>query len=203
MEGQGLSLALAWAQAGRSLPGQEVSGDAAWVEENGTKVRVAVLDGLGHGPEAHAASALALERLPQLRALSLEAAFQTLDQALLRSRGAALSMADLDLEAGHLRWAGVGNVEGVLLKGKDPGRLRERLLLQSGIVGCRLPSVRPREIPLEAGDCLLFHSDGIRQDVLQGLDWRLEIQTAADGLLQHYAKESDDALVWLGKLHAR
>jgi serine phosphatase RsbU (regulator of sigma subunit) len=192
---------LEWAQAGRSLPGQELTGDAAWVEASDLRVRVAVFDGLGHGREAAAATAMALEQLPSLSASPLESAFKSLDQTLTRSRGAALSMADLDLDARRLRWAGVGNVEGVLLRGRDPQRSRERLLLQSGIVGCRMPLMHPRELALENGDLLLFYTDGVEAHVVQGLDWRLKLQDSVDQLLKAFAKPTDDALVWLGRLH--
>jgi serine phosphatase RsbU (regulator of sigma subunit) len=192
---------LEWSQAGRSLPGQELIGDAAWVQASDGRARVAVMDGLGHGREASLASGMALEMLPSLAGQSLEAAFDALNRVLTRSRGAALSMADLDLDAMRLRWAGVGNVEGVLLRARDPERSRERLLLQSGIVGCRMPHLHPRELALENGDRLLFYTDGLDAGLVQGLDWRQDPRDSAARLLQTFAKPTDDALVWLGRLH--
>jgi serine phosphatase RsbU (regulator of sigma subunit) len=192
---------LEWAQAGRCLPGQDVNGDAAWVQVSPGRARVAVMDGLGHGPEAATASDMALKLLESLDQQPLEAAFKSLDQALTRSRGAALSMADLDLDGGRMRWAGVGNVEGVLLRARDPERSRERLLVQSGIVGCRMPRLRTRDLDLENGDLLLFYTDGLDSQLLKGLDWRQDAQAAAGQLLQAFAKPNDDALVWLGRLH--
>jgi serine phosphatase RsbU (regulator of sigma subunit) len=144
---------------------------------------------------------MALKLLESLDQQPLEAAFKSLDQALTRSRGAALSMADLDLDGGRMRWAGVGNVEGVLLRARDPERSRERLLVQSGIVGCRMPRLRTRDLDLENGDLLLFYTDGLDSQLLKGLDWRQDAQAAAGQLLQAFAKPNDDALVWLGRLH--
>jgi negative regulator of sigma-B (phosphoserine phosphatase) len=164
-------------------------------------VRVAVMDGLGHGQDAHAASTLAIETLASGLDVGVEAAFAALDRALSHSRGAALSLADIDLEAGRMRWAGVGNVEGVLVRGQDPQRLRERLLQHSGIVGYRLPRPPVRELALNAGDRLIFCTDGIQTRFMEDLDWRLNPQACADAILKKNAKETDDALVWTGSFH--
>ena len=188
------------ASASRALPGQSLIGDAAWCHAAPGRVRIGVMDGLGHGREAAHASALALACLEATASLALEACFAALDLALAHSRGAAISLADLDLVHGRLRWAGVGNVEGVLLRGLDQAA-RERLLLQSGIVGCRFPAVRCRELSFRAGDCLLFHTDGVDQLVLRDWDRRLPLQEGAEALLAVHARPTDDALIWLGAFH--
>lgn len=195
------ALTLEWAQAARALPGQAQIGDAAWVGERPSGVRVAVIDGLGHGREAALASELAIASLAGHLGLGLEAAFAALDQDLKRSRGAALSLADLDLQAGRLRWSGVGNVEGAFIRGKDPQGPRERLMMQSGIVGSRLPRLQVRELALEPGDLLFFYTDGIDSQALRSLDWRLPLQESLDALLAAHARPNDDALLWLGRFH--
>jgi hypothetical protein len=52
---------LEWSHAARALPGQHEIGDACWVLETPALVRLAVVDGLGHGPEAAKAAAVALD----------------------------------------------------------------------------------------------------------------------------------------------
>ena len=191
---------LSHASASRALPGQSQIGDLAWCHVSPGRARVGVIDGLGHGWEAAQASALAQACLESVADLGLEACFVALDMALAHSRGAAVSLADLDLQSGRLRWAGVGNVEGVLLRGLDSSA-RERLLLQSGIVGCRLPAVRGRELSFRPGDRLLLHTDGVDQLVVRDWDRRLPLQQGAEALLAAHARPTDDALLWLGAFH--
>ena len=194
-------MSLEWAQASRALQGQSQIGDVAWSRLSGGRFRVAVIDGLGHGHEAAAAAALAERCLAGLVGEDVEASYAALDHALARSRGAAISLADVDLVTGDLAWAGVGNVEGALLRARDPRSERERLLLQSGIVGCRLPRVHSRKLKVEPGDWLIFHTDGVDGLVLRDLspDWPL--QGNADRLLASHARVTDDALIWLGRFH--
>lgn len=192
---------LEWAQASRALQGQSLIGDMAWTRQDNARLRVAVIDGLGHGSEAAKAANLALQCLEGLGDEGVEAAFSALDRALARGRGAAISLAEIDTESGALAWAGVGNVEGTILRARDPRRERERLLLQSGIVGCRLPRVHSRKLPLNAGDWLLFYTDGIDSLVLRDLSTDWPLQANADRLLAAHARVTDDALVWLGRFH--
>ncbi len=192
---------LEWAQAGRALPGQSENGDAVWIQSDPQKTRVVVIDGLGHGHEAAAAAGLAMESLKDLGQLSLEETLTALDKALARSRGAAMSIADIYLGENSLVWSGVGNVEGVLSRDSATGPIRERLLMQSGIVGNRLPHIQVRKLALKPGDHLLFHTDGIRPDVITGLTWGFPPQETAQAMLKAYAKDADDAMIWLGRLH--
>ena len=192
---------LEWSSASRALPGMAQMGDVTWVREWDGGARVAVIDGLGHGQEAAAAADLAKRCLQDLAGGALEAAFAALDQALRRSRGAAISMMELDLENAGLAWAGVGNVEASLLRARDLQKARERMLVQSGIVGARLPRLQVRRLSLEPGDWLLFHTDGVDSLDARDLKPLLSPQENAEHLLAVHARPSDDALIWLGKVH--
>jgi hypothetical protein len=188
---------LSHSQASKVLAGQSDIGDAAWLDEGGGKVLVAVIDGLGHGHEAAAAATACCEGLQLARGQALGGHFARCHEYLRRTRGAAVSMACIDLELGSLSWAGVGNVEGYFLH----GTARERLLLKSGIVGYNMPELRITELPAGPGDLLIFATDGIGPDFTRQLDLRLDAADLAQSILQAHARGTDDALVWVGRLH--
>jgi serine phosphatase RsbU (regulator of sigma subunit) len=170
-----------------------VSGDAYAVHWSDGACRIAVIDGLGHGVEAGAASALAVGVLNEDPALGAAEALRRCHPALMGTRGAAISIARLDLARGELVYAGIGNVEAHLWQG---GR-HERLIAYRGIIGSAVRAFRQFTLPLLESWVLLMHSDGIsaRAD-LGALDlpqpW--EPDALAEAVLARYGRTHDDAL---------
>lgn len=187
-----------WATAGRPMPGQSVSGDAHRVEEGAELLFAAVLDGLGHGADAHAAAAAVGEGLGDPLSEPLLAIFDRAHAAAVGTRGVAMSAAHVSRE-GTLTWGGVGNVEGVLLRADSR---RERLLLQGGVIGQRMPrSLRVASLPLVPGDVLAMATDGLSprftdQPVLRS---GRPVDEIAAVLLESCGRPRDDALVWVGR----
>jgi serine phosphatase RsbU (regulator of sigma subunit) len=183
--------------AERPHPAETVNGDAYAVHWTGTGAgqvcRLAVIDGLGHGPEAAAASACAIRVLDAAPGLDPVEAIQRCHAAMQGTRGAAMSIAQLDPARGTLVYAGVGNVEAHLWQG---GR-HERLIAYRGIVGSAIRTIRPFTLPLGEGWLLLMHSDGIsaRADVeALGLPRPFAPAEVAQAVLAGYARAHDDAL---------
>jgi negative regulator of sigma-B (phosphoserine phosphatase) len=181
------------AQAGRPLPGEAVSGDAAVALECASGVLLAVCDGLGHGPEAAEASAAALDVLEALPAETpLPVLFDACHEALLRTRGVALTLAFLDAATGTLSWAGIGNVDAVLLRADGSGKA---LLNRGGVVGYRMPAARVEVLPLQAGDLLVLATDGIASRFPSEIERSASCEEVAQAVLRRCAKDTDDALV--------
>ncbi|WP_369194194.1 SpoIIE family protein phosphatase [Streptomyces djakartensis] len=145
---------------GLNIPygGAEQSGDAwAWARA-GDAVTLMLADGLGHGPEAARASSAAVTALHLCAHLSPADALRRLHDALKGTRGAAVSLARLDLGTGRLRFAGIGNVGARLRTG---GTWRH-LLARPGIVGVHRPTTLREEEADWTGDPLLvLHTDGL------------------------------------------
>jgi negative regulator of sigma-B (phosphoserine phosphatase) len=84
---------------------------------------------------------------------------------LARTRGAAITLAQIDLRADVLRCLGVGNVTATLAARSPNGMERSssaRLL--GGIVGYQLPELpQPEPIPIRPGHLLIVASDGIAE----------------------------------------
>ena len=88
---------LAIAVAARPYPGETVNGDAWQVDWDGDVCRIAVVDGLGHGPQAAAAALAATTHLADHPGRDPAAAVQGCHEALTGIRGAALLVARIDV----------------------------------------------------------------------------------------------------------
>jgi serine phosphatase RsbU (regulator of sigma subunit) len=190
--------------AERPHPAETVNGDAYAVHWAGAGAdavcRIAVIDGLGHGPEAAEASARAIAVLDEQPALDPVQALHRCHAAMMGTRGAAMSVARLDPTRGELVYAGIGNVEAHLWQ---EGR-RERLIAYRGIVGAAMRTIRPFTLRLGAGWLLLMHSDGIsaRADVeALGLLEPAAPADIAQAILDRYARAHDDALALVAVPH--
>jgi len=191
---------IAIAVAERAYPGETVSGDAWQVDEHNGVYRIAVIDGLGHGDAAAKAAMTAREVLAHHPELAAPDALQACHRALIPTRGAAMWVGQIDIEAGTLTYAGVGNVEARLWQ---DGR-QHRLPPQRGIVGATMPNLRRFDWPLAPGWLLLVHTDGVREhfdaDVLPE-PMMGDPQGLANGILQAWGRQTDDALVLVAQVY--
>ncbi|MDX3800352.1 ATP-binding SpoIIE family protein phosphatase [Streptomyces sp. AK04-3B] len=138
--------------------GDECSGDAWTCVRDGDLVTLMMADGLGHGPEAARASTAAVAEARRSAHLPPAELLRRLDAALRGTRGAAVGVARLDLRAGRLRFAGIGNI-GARLREGDSWR---HLISRPGIVGVHRPATLPEtEADWAADRLLVLHSDGL------------------------------------------
>jgi serine phosphatase RsbU (regulator of sigma subunit) len=180
------------AGATRPRPGETANGDGWTVQRVGDRVRVALVDGLGHGPAAAEAAARAIGVLEAQPELDPIRALQECHEALRSGRGAALAVVFVDAKAGTLSYAGVGNVE-ARLRQDDRG---ERLISYRGIIGSTLPTLRVFERTLISPWLLVLHSDGISSRAELPADaLEREPGELAEALLAEWARPSDDATI--------
>jgi serine phosphatase RsbU (regulator of sigma subunit) len=182
------------AAASRPYPGETTNGDAWQVDWQGERCRIAVIDGLGHGPAAALAASAAREALGRAPELLPDEGLRVCHRALANTRGAAISIASIDVVEHRLIYAGVGNVDGDLWQF---GR-REHLVAYRGIVGVVLPTLRSFSFPLPPEWLVVMHTDGVRAHFnLQGLsEARLaDPQQLAEEILRTWARPTDDATV--------
>src|SRR5260221_7180858 len=193
---------LDWSVAARPMPGQSVSGDLHLVKRFDRRVLVVVIDGVGHGEEAAAAAraaAIILDNYPDEIIISL---VKRCHEALVKTRGVVLTLAELDTMNSTMTWLGVGNVEGRLFRA-DPGANHpiERVLLRGGLVGCQLPALQASVIPVAAGDVLILATDGIHAAFEERINFKEAPRQIADSILSRHFKGNDDALVLVGRYH--
>jgi len=141
----------------RSMRGEEVCGDAVAVrQENGDTV-VLVVDGLGHGPLAAQAAAVALRAFESGACTSAASIATDLHQALAGTRGAALAVAHIDPEAATVTFAGIGNIAGWIVDDSS----RRGMVSMPGIAGHKIRRIQEWRYDLDAGSRIVLHSDGL------------------------------------------
>lgn len=188
--------AIEWSVANRPMNGQTVSGDLHIVEFFEHGVLLGVIDGVGHGQEAHAVAATAADILKQAPGESVIALVKRCHAALARTRGAVMTLAAVDILAGTVTWMGVGNVEARLFRAEaDISHPCEHILLRGGLVGLQLPAAQAALMPLGRGDLLVFATDGIQPGFESGINLTETSRQIADGVLRRHYKGTDDALV--------
>jgi serine phosphatase RsbU (regulator of sigma subunit) len=195
---------LDWAVAGRPLPGQPVSGDLAVVQVTRSRCVIAVIDGLGHGPEAAKAATLATGVIERHRAEPPEAMLLLVHEHLAESRGAAATLAIVDGDTGRMEWLGVGNVDGLVIRADKTVRPRTiGVFLCRGILGYQQPNIRPQEpVQLENGDYIVIATDGVRGDLAADVRHETPVDRMATALLDAHATPDDDALVLVARYRA-
>jgi serine phosphatase RsbU (regulator of sigma subunit) len=169
-------------------------GDAHFVAPLSDGALMAAIDGLGHGVEAAAAARLATQCLARNAAEPVAVLIQRCHEALHGTRGAAMTIASWNFEDSSMSWAGIGNVEAVLLRA-DRKTQPDRITLRGGVVGYRLPSLRVSGVTLSRGDTLIMATDGIASEFITGVARETSPREIAEAIHREYARGTDDALV--------
>jgi negative regulator of sigma-B (phosphoserine phosphatase) len=185
---------LEWGSATAALPGQTESGDLHLVVSSAEKAVVAVVDGLGHGPEAAAASRIAIETVKEHLDEPVISMLRRCHECLRVTRGAVISLASFNARDAMMTWVGIGNVAGFLFRA-DQNLPHETLLLRAGVLGVLLPPLQAAVLPVDPGDVVVFATDGVRTTFAENIVPNTSPRTTAEDILGKYNKGTDDALV--------
>jgi anti-sigma regulatory factor (Ser/Thr protein kinase) len=178
--------------------GESACGDAWAMADHDDGVTFMIADGLGHGPEASRAAALAMEVLhanpafPAIRLLDLAHA------KLRPTRGAAVAVIRHDRRAGEVAFAGIGNIAATVITGES----RRAMVSHNGIVGHNVHKSEEYRYPWPRGALLVAHSDGLEShwDLagLPGIAMRHPSVIAA-ALFRRYTRKRDDVVVLVAR----
>ncbi len=156
-----------------------------------------IADGLGHGLGAHEASASATRMFLDNNGSPGEL-LDLLHGALRSTRGAAVAIASIDIEAGTLAYAGVGNVAGAIVDGE----LSRSLISHNGIVGHQCHRIQQFSYPWPHSGVLVMNSDGLvtnwRLNQYPGLRAKAPALIAAV-LYRDFSRHRDDVSVLVVK----
>lgn len=155
-------------------PGELVCGDRWCYHERVEGILVAGIDGLGHGLGAEQAASEACRAFEEEKHRPPQRLMQILHEALRPTRGAAVTLLEVDWDAGRITSVGVGNVAAAVINGNET----KRIATDNGIVGHVIS--RPRELVhvCQPGAVLVVHSDGLTTS------WQAD---RYPGLMQHHA----------------
>jgi len=179
--------------ASRCKPGEQLNGDAYLVNHSGPDITLAaVIDGLGHGKEAHFASQLAKEQIILKPDLPLDNLMTHIHNSIRGTRGTTIGLARLNTDINTMTFSGIGNIESFLMTAEG----KKNLLSYGGIIGHNMRTPRVFELDFIPGDYLCMYSDGITTRWNPGdLDWGKPPQFNAEYILNQYSRPNDDATV--------
>jgi negative regulator of sigma-B (phosphoserine phosphatase) len=187
---------VAWATCEKPLDTHAPNGDRAVVAEFSGGALVALIDGLGHGHDAHVAATTAERVLVDSPEEPIGELLLRCHEALRKTRGAVMTLASFNARHGTMTWLGVGNVEGWLVRENASA---EAVPMRGGTIGFMLPAVTPRTLPVHAGDTLVLASDGIKHGFREEVRATRAPQQIADEVMTRWAKTSDDACVLVAR----
>lgn len=177
-----------------ALAGELVCGDAWAVALHGNGASVLVADGLGHGPAAAEASQAAIDVFAAEPKAAPRKMLAAMHARLRSTRGAAVTLLQLDGDASSIRSSGAGNVAARIVSGDSD----KSVLTQHGTVGLQMRS--PDELALDwpPHALLVVHSDGLEsrwspQRLMPLL--RRDPMLAAALLLRDHSRGRDDTTV--------
>jgi anti-sigma regulatory factor (Ser/Thr protein kinase) len=186
--------------SGISIPvaREEICGDAWEVVETAGVLRVMVVDGLGHGPFAGEAAREAALVFRSQTKMGVGSTLKLIDQALIKTRGAAGAIVELCPAQGHVTVAGVGNISMRLLNNGQS----KSFGCDNGTLGTGLSRIREVTEPWRPGSVLVMHSDGLKahwtHDEYPGLS-RRHPGLLAGLLYRDFRRERDDVTVMVAR----
>jgi anti-sigma regulatory factor (Ser/Thr protein kinase) len=188
---EGAAGAIDWGTFNRPHPGERHSGDSAVIVERPDVIFMSIIDGLGHGPEAHQVATFAKDILQGSWTHDPVAVILRLHEELKGMRGAAAGVAVLNIASGEIAYVGVGNT---VIRRVGPREMR--LPSADGTLGLSVRTPVKRTMRLGMGDVLLLYTDGIRSSFK--LDEYPQIQyessaTIARNVVERFSRSYDDA----------
>lgn len=179
--------------ATRAISDDLPNGDSFVVKSWNDETLVGVIDGLGHGPEAHKASIRARNYVESHYDRPLEAIFRGTERTCKSTRGVVMALARFDWADETVTVANVGNIS---LKVSGPDRTG--FIVRRGVVGGNGPAPSVVTEEWKPHYTMILHSDGIATR----WDWG-DVAALGDSspsrisnwLLEHYGVDDDATAV--------
>jgi anti-sigma regulatory factor (Ser/Thr protein kinase) len=185
--------------AGFAIPvdREKFCGDAiAWVESR-ERLAVILADGLGHGLNAADAANEAVKTFQDHSSLPPGQILARVHDALRKTRGAAVAIAEVRPLSGTITYAGVGNISGTVM---SEGNLGRNLVSHNGTVGHIVPRIQEFTAQWPRDGRLVMYSDGLLTkwslSAYPGLVNRPAALIAAI-LLRDFRRSRDDSSVFV------
>lgn len=140
------------------LAGETVSGDACAFHSTRTQSSFLMVDGLGHGINAHDAAQEAVRIFRQDPQRGPQLALEAIHDALRKTRGAAAAVVTINRQTRQFRYASVGNISTTIVR-SGVGKM---LPATNGIVGHVMRRADELTLPWTGDGFLVMYSDGLR-----------------------------------------
>lgn len=178
------------------MPGELHNGDAVLIRQSGTGDTIlAVIDGLGHGPDAAVASRKAIEVLALMPfETSVLDAMREMHDELRGTRGAAATLCIV--RKFKLEICAVGNVALMCTGCSVP------LVLSAGVLGHQVSRFRVGACEVSHGARLALLSDGISTRFRLEEYKNIGAEPACKEIFARYRRKEDDASVLIADVRA-
>lgn len=168
-----------------------VNGDMGLVLGLGDRWLICLVDGAGHGLEAHQISEKLRLCIVKHQNKELVSIMNIMDDLARGTPGGVAILASLNTARSEIDYVSVGNVGF-----KKFGRKNLNLISQDGVLGYAIRTSRKNRLPVSKGDVLIFHTDGICSH-FDLMDYpnilKDDVNTIGQTLIKKFGKRNDDA----------
>jgi serine phosphatase RsbU (regulator of sigma subunit) len=175
----------------RPCMGDRVSGDAVVIRPLEQGLFVAIIDVLGHGPEANELTHLIDTFLDHHATSDVSGLLTRLHRRLKGTRGAAAGLCAIDSTSGSLDYVGIGNT-----CIRRFGESETRLVSQDGVLGQNMRTPLLQSLELKSGDVLVLYTDGV-SDRFTAAEYPSILRHAPKDvvriILDRFGKDHDDS----------
>jgi anti-sigma regulatory factor (Ser/Thr protein kinase) len=182
-----------------AMAGETQCGDAWSAHFTPNRSIYIVADGLGHGPSAAEAAQEAIRIFQEAPHLSPVRILNDAHQALVKTRGAAVAIAEILHDKAVANYAGVGNISGSIY---DGGKTRS-MVSMNGTLGHSIGRIQEFSYAWEKTSSLIMHSDGLATrwniDQYRGLAGR-HPALIAGVLYRDFSRKRDDVTILVSRI---
>jgi negative regulator of sigma-B (phosphoserine phosphatase) len=168
-----------------------VNGDGVFMSGDEEQLFLGIVDGAGHGPDAHIIAQASCEFVKTNMEMELPDLMSGLHEKLRGTRGGVGIIGKLNYDSLEFSYVAIGNV--VLRK---IGSSSKRAVSQDGVLGYSIRTPREQSMQLEANDILIMHTDGITS-IFDENDYpevrRDNAEVIANTLISKFGKNNDAA----------
>lgn|GEM_PF-2525609 len=183
----------------RPYTGFSVNGDCYYIKSLADREIIAVVDGLGHGMEAHEAASRAVKIIEENTQHSIEDIIKYINTALMDMRGAVIALFIIYKYTNEFEMISIGNIDCRHITAGST----IKLLSYNGYVGAYGGKCKAQKHIYNNGDMLVLCSDGISS--------KWEVGNYAESVTQNpsllcnmvfneYEKHNDDATILVAVL---
>lgn len=182
-------------------PNETVSGDGIFSYLTPECYKTIALDGLGHGPDAHAAAQKAIFEFKNCPLTDAVDIIRHLHPLIKRTRGAVASVGVYSFKDKRWNICGVGNICTRIFSGFQ----LKSYLPYNGIVGLTVPSsMKANLVEHHGGQLLLMASDGLRTrweiSRYPGI-LKYDLSILAAALYKDHGRRTDDMSIVINKVN--
>ena len=175
----------------RPCMGERLSGDAVFFQPLEHGLFAAIVDVLGHGPDAHELTHVIHAFLERHATSDVASLMTRLHQRLKGTRGAAVGLCAIDSAAGTIEYVGIGNTSL-----RRFGESETRLVSNDGVVGQNMRTPLLQSLNLESGDVIVLYTDGV-SDRFTAAEYPSVLHHAPKDavrvILDRFGKDHDDS----------